>query len=469
VIDAAVQKASAGKSPGFSWGFATPLVMGASLNPINSSLVATALVPIALSLHVSVGRTAVLVAALYLASSIAQPTSGKLAEELGPRRVFSTGIVLVLIGGIIGASAQNLATLVAARVLVGIGTSAGYPAAIVLIRRRADSVGMDEPPGALLGALSIAGTVTTAVGPPLGGFLVAACGWRWTFLVNVPIAALTLILALAWLPTDSPIGRPRRARDLASRIDAVGIFGFSGAMSALLVFLLGLPSPRWVALGIAVVFALALARRELRVATPFIDVRMLCSNAALTRTYLRGALTLLGTYTVFYGFTQYLEAARGFSAQKAGLLILPMGALAAIVSLPVGRRNLVRGPLIAGAAASLVGSIGLFLMSVHSSIATIIFVTMLFGVAIGTTAVSNQTALYAQAPSAQIGTAAGLYRTFSYVGAIASSAITSIVFRSRVDDHGLKIVAIVLTAVSAVLLGMTLLDRRLIRPRLPTF
>ena len=63
----------------FSWRFTTPLFMGSALNPVNSSLIATALVPIAAAMHVSVGRIAVLVSALYLASSIAQPTAGKLS------------------------------------------------------------------------------------------------------------------------------------------------------------------------------------------------------------------------------------------------------------------------------------------------------------------------------------------------------------------------------------------------------
>lgn len=70
----------------FSRRFLAPLYMGSALNPVNSSLIATALVPIAAAVHIPVGRTAVLVSALYLASAIAQPTGGKLAEEFGPRR-----------------------------------------------------------------------------------------------------------------------------------------------------------------------------------------------------------------------------------------------------------------------------------------------------------------------------------------------------------------------------------------------
>jgi MFS family permease len=83
--------------------------------------------PIAVAMHVSVGRTAVLVSALYLASSIAQPTAGKLSEEFWPRRVFLSGILLVLVGGLAGGFAQDLTSLIVARVLIGVGTSTGTP------------------------------------------------------------------------------------------------------------------------------------------------------------------------------------------------------------------------------------------------------------------------------------------------------------------------------------------------------
>ena len=90
----------------FSWRFTTPLFIGSALNPVNSSLIATALVPIAAGVHVSIGQTAALVTALYLASAIAQPTAGKVAEVFGPRR-------LVLAGGLLGGFAQDLLTLLA--------------------------------------------------------------------------------------------------------------------------------------------------------------------------------------------------------------------------------------------------------------------------------------------------------------------------------------------------------------------
>jgi MFS family permease len=100
----------------FPWRFTAPLYVGSSLNPINSAIIATALVPIADGLHVSAGSTAVLVTSLYLASAIAQPTAGKLAEVIGPRRVFLAGILLVLLGGVVGGFGGNMASVGSERV-----------------------------------------------------------------------------------------------------------------------------------------------------------------------------------------------------------------------------------------------------------------------------------------------------------------------------------------------------------------
>jgi predicted MFS family arabinose efflux permease/nucleotide-binding universal stress UspA family protein len=457
---AAPQAADGGSNP-FRWQFVAPLLMGSALNPVNSSLIATALVPIAHAVNVSVGQTAILVSGLYLASAIAQPTAGKLAEEFGPRRVFVTGILLVLVGGLLGGFANNLTTLVVARVFIGIGTSTGYPSAMLIIRRRAEQAQMAEPPGGVLGGLQIAATVTAAVGLPIGGVLVDAWGWRTTFFINVPVTLIALVMAVTWLPRDARSEQSRSVREIGTRIDVVGFVAFGGTMSSLLVFLLSFPGPRWIALGLAVAFGLFLVFWELRASQPFIDVRLLASNLALTRTYLRFALTTLCVYTVLYGLTQWLEVARGFGSREAGLLLLPMSGLSALIVRPIAQRNLVRGPLVVGAVTCLFASLGVLVLTHGSPIYVVILVTLVFGITLGTTSIGNQTALYNQVDASEIGTAAGLLRTAAYLGSIGSSAIISIVFHSRVDDHGLHHIAIVMIAVSALAVLLTVTDRRL--------
>ncbi|WP_377273508.1 MFS transporter [Peterkaempfera sp. SMS 1(5)a] len=448
----------------FGWRLTTPLYVGSALNPINSSIIATALVPIATELNVAVGATAVLVSSLYLASAVAQPTAGKLAEVLGARRVFLSGILFVLLGGVVGGLGQNLAMLTVARVLIGIGTSAAFPCAMVLIRRRAQDARLDAPPGGVLGGIAIAGMATVAVGPPVGGLLVGAAGWRWAFLINIPVTATALLMAVSWLPKDPPLDREQSGwRQVADRIDLPGILGFVASMTALVVFLMGLPHLGWIALLLFVVAAVPTVWWELRRAAPFFDFRGLAANSALARTYLRQALTLLGVYSVMYGMTQWMEAAHGLSTVASGLLLLPMGAVSALLSRPLASRNLVRGPLITAAVTMVLGSIGIVLLTSHSPAIAIVLVSLVFGVTSAATTVGNQTALYLAAPPDQIGTTSGLFRTFGYLGTIISAVIGSIVFRDGVTDHGLHILGLVLAAAGAAVLLLTVLDRRLMR------
>ncbi|WP_052622236.1 MFS transporter, partial [Mycobacteroides abscessus] len=330
-----------------------PLFVGAALNPINSSLIATAIVPIAAAVGVSVGRCAALVSALYLASAIAQPTAGKLCEVFGARRVFLTGIGALIAGGLIGGLGGSLTVLTLARVFIGVGTSSAYPAAMLLVRGRAEQEGMDGPPGAVLGGLVITGTVTAAAGLPLGGVLIDAWGWRTTFLVNVPVGVVAAAITLVWIPPDKKALVRRTFRQVVSDIDVVGVVGFGGALAALMVFLVSLPQPRWGVLGAAVVMGSSLLWWELRARSPFIDVRMLTRHPGLRLTYLRFALTTLCMYAVLYGVTQWLQVGRRFSAMSTGMLLLPMTGLAALIAQPVAARNAVRIPLIVSAGSCL--------------------------------------------------------------------------------------------------------------------
>jgi MFS family permease len=443
----------------FSWRFTTPLFIGSALNPINSSLLATALVPIAHGIGIPIGQTAALVAALYLASAIAQPTAGKAAEVLGPRRVFLTGIVMVALGGVVGGFGQNLLMLLVSRVLIGLGTSCAYPTAMLLIRRRAQGAGMAQPPGGVLGGLMISGIATASLGLPIGGLLVGALNWRAVFFVNVPVAIIALLATVAWVepdrrPASGEEGRPP-ARQIASGIDLTGVLGFAVAMLALLVFLFQLPATHWWILMVSIAMWAGLAVGELRARTPFLDLRLLASNLGLTYAYLRFGLANLCIYVVLYGITQWIETVRGYSESASGLLLLPMTLVSGLIIAPISRRNLVRGPLVAAAVTCLLGSLGVLLLDSTAWIGIVVVLTVLFGLATGFAVAGNQTALYQAAPAEQLGTASGLLRTFGYVGSIAASAVTGVVFHHHVSDHGVHLIAWIMTAVSLALAALT--------------
>ena len=99
----------------FGWRFISPLLIGSSLNPVNSSMIATGLLGIGLDFHKSPGTTASLISVLYLCSAVMQPTMGKLATVFGARRIFLTGVTILLIAGIIGAAAPAFGFLLLPR------------------------------------------------------------------------------------------------------------------------------------------------------------------------------------------------------------------------------------------------------------------------------------------------------------------------------------------------------------------
>lgn len=440
--------------------FVLPLFLGGAMNPINSSVLATALVPIGHALHVSVGQTTVLVSVLYVASSIAQPTAGRLAEHFGPRRVLLVGAAIVFVGGIVGGSGNSLTALIIARILLGIGTSSGLPSAMVQIRRRACLAGIAPPPSWLFAGLSGTGELALVLGLPLGALLMSVAGWQAAFLLNLPLACLIFASGLWFLPSDPPRDR-MSARALVAELDVLGMAAFAAATVSFLLFLLGLPSLEWPLLGLSLISGVCLLTRELRAPTPFIDVRLLASNRPLTRTYARTAIMLFSTYVVLYGFTLWLQTAGGYSTSEAGLLVLPLAAVGAAAAIPVSRRRLSVTLLMTAPISALIGAIALFIVATTGSIIWILVVTVAFGVTEASVYVVNQRLIATQAPAARVGTAIGLFGTAVYSGAIVSSALTSVFFRHGVTASGLHDIATVLIGCSVLALVLTSRERGL--------
>jgi MFS family permease len=439
--------------------FVAPLYLGSSLNPINTTLLTTALVPIAHFMNISVAQVTILVTVLYLACTVAQPTAGKLSEVLGPRRVFLSGIIILFLGGLIGGFGQNLTMLIISRVLIGIGTSTAYPSSMMIIRQRAESGGLSEPPGSVLGSLQIAALITSIIGLPIGGALVQFVGWRMTFFINIPFALAAFIITILWIPQDIHADGAKSFAQVFSSIDGTGIIGFTGTMISLLIFLFSLPNFLWIPLALTVIFGAASILWELRVKRPFIDVRLLIKNMAITRTYIRFSALTLCSYAIMYGLTEWMQVAKGISSSNAGLLMLPMVIVSTVVALLLSRRNMVRGSLFIAAGFAIAASVCALFLSTASSVIFIVIITILFGVTMGSMIIGNQAAIYKLSTADQLGTASGLFRTAGYLGSIASTAIISIVFQKNVSDSGLNVISIIMLTVSVLALLLTVTDR----------
>ena len=445
----------------FSWRFTAPLLLGSALNPINSSMIATALVGIGTDLQAGPGQTVSLISVLYVCSAVAQPTMGKLSTLFGPRRIFLIGVCILFVAGIIGAAAPAFGYLLVSRALIGIGTSACYPTAMALVRQRADQHGIGVP-SRVLGNFSIASQVTVVVGLPLGGILAGTFGWRAIFAVNIPLALISIVLTLIGVAPDPSVRRPAGQR-LFTALDVIGIVLFAGAITALLVFLSDLLQPTWWPLALAVILVAALIGWESRAAQPLIDVRMLGRNLPLVRTYLRQILTYIASYSALYGVSQWLEQGRGLSASVVGVILIPLSLVSILVAAVISGRGWVRWPLVLSGGA-LVAAAGLMLVITDSSsIIVLLLLSVLFGVTSGTSSFGNQAMLYLQSPAEQMAVAAGLLRTATYLGAIFSASLIGLAFGSAATDEGLHTLAVVLAALGVVLVAVTVLDRRIPR------
>ncbi|GGL63466.1 MFS transporter [Streptomyces fumigatiscleroticus] len=440
---------------GFDRRLIAPMVLGSVLNPINSSMIAVALVPIGLALGAPPSETVWLVTALYLATAVGQPVIGRLVDMYGPRRLYLLGTGLVGIAGLLGALAPSLGALITARVLLGFGTSAAYPAAMQLTRGEAERTGRDSPAGVLT-ALAVAAQTVSVVGPALGGALIGVGGWRAVFTVNVPLSAACLVLGHLWLPRTAG-----RTGGRGRSVDAPGMALFAVMLIALMLFLTGPRAAHWYLPALSAVAAAGFAARELRVAEPFVDLRVLGGNGPLIVTYVRQFLGYTTSYGFLYGFTQWLEEGRGLSASAAGLVMLPLSACGLAVSALTGRREAARAKLVTGGLVQIAGCAALLLTGSGSPVRLLLAVGAVMGVPQGLIGLADQNALYRQAEPARIASAAGLLRTFMYLGALAASAANAAFFHHRADTPGLHDLALFMLAGSVLLLAFSLADRSL--------
>ncbi|MFJ4655538.1 MFS transporter [Nocardia sp. NPDC088792] len=445
------------RSEGFDRRLMTPMILSSVLNPVNSSIIAVSLVPIGIAFGAPASETAWLVSALYLATAIGQPVVGRLIDIFGPRKLYLAGAALTGIAGVIGMIAPALWVLVIARIILGFGTCAGYPAAMYLIRSESERTGKDSPAGVLT-ALAVAGQTIVVIGPTLGGLLIHLGGWRATFAVNIPLALACLIIGSRRLPKTAVPQGPKTAG-----LDLPGIGLFAATLITLLLFLMNPQVSHWYLPVIMIAAAAALVWRELHTNEPFLDVRLLGGNLPLLATYVRALLTSLVGYCFLYGFTQWLEQGRGLSAAGAGMILLPMSITAIGISALTGRRKEIRGKLLVGGAAQVLAAA--VLLTMHSAVGLwlLLAAALIMGIPQGLNSLANQNAVYYQADPARIGSSAGLLRTFIYLGAIGAAAASGTFLSRDTGAAGLHALAWFMLAAAALFLLLALVDRSLAR------
>ncbi|MGW0133612.1 MFS transporter [Streptomyces sp. NPDC003299] len=308
-------------------------------------------------------------------------SSGALADRLGRRRVFRSGLLVFGAASLLCAAAPSVGVLVAARAVQGVGASMLSPVALAIVvsampdpRERARAIGV----WAAVFGLSM------AVGPVTGGALVGAFGWRSVFWINAPVIAAALLLTALFVPESRAAGRPRRL-DLPGQ-----------ALLALLVAVvvglliegphIGRLSPTALAgYAVAAAAALAFVRIESRRPEPLMDL------ALFRRPAFAGAV--LGAVAVFVALnvtlllnTLYLQHGRGWTPLHAGAVTLPM-ALGAIVCAPwsgaLAGRVGPRPPLTAAGVFLTAGGLCLVSLDRHTPVMLLLSAYLLIGMGFG--------------------------------------------------------------------------------------
>lgn len=406
--------------------------------------------------------------------------AGRAGDILGRGPLFIAGVVLFTLSSVAGGLATDPMALNISRFVQGLGSGLLNPQAVGMIQQYFRG----PERGRAYGALGSVIGVSVAIGPVLGGLIIElageAQGWRWTFLVNVPVGVLAIVLALRWFPR--PMRTPRSpgvgARSTVRDLDPVGAVLLGLAVLALLLPFVerGMGTRGWLLvpggallLGLWTWWEHAYRRRG---HAPMVDLALFRIRSFSTGTLIAG-LYFMGVTSVWVLVALYVQNGLGRSALEAGLVGMPAAVISAFTSNWSGRRvtRLGRKIVVAGICSAVVGlglSIGVVQL-VDAGVASVwwMLLTLAFiGAAQGLVITPNQTLTLNKVPLAYSGSAGGVLQTAQRIGtAMGLAVITAVAFSMLGADGDGWTVAITAgfattTAVLLVTLVVALLDLR---------
>jgi EmrB/QacA subfamily drug resistance transporter len=395
---------------------------------LDNTIVYVALPSIQRELHASVSGLQWVVDAFILVLATFLVLAGSVGDRLGRRRTFQTGLAIFTVGSLLCSLAPSLGWLVAFRVMQAIGGSMLNPVAMSIIvntftdrAERARAIGIW---GAAIG-------VSLALGPVLGGLLIASVGWRGIFWVNIPVGVAAIVLTAIFVP-ESMAPRPRRP-DPAGQVLVIVI------LASLVYGIIEGPRLGWSSAEIIGCFALfaaalgALLWYEPRRDEPLLDLRFFRSAPFSGATLIGiGAFAALGGFLFLN--TLYLQDARGYTALHAGLLTLPLAAVTVFFSPLSGRIIGRRGPrlplLAAGVCLTAAGAM-LTSLTAGTPVGWLLASYVIFGIGFGLVNPTITNTAVSGMPRTQAGVAAAIASTSKQVGqslgvAVVGSALTSV-------------------------------------------
>ncbi|MEZ5218054.1 MAG: DHA2 family efflux MFS transporter permease subunit [Ilumatobacteraceae bacterium] len=366
------------------------------------------------------------VTAYLIAVGATQLTSGWAGDRFGRRRCFIVALALFTVASALCAVAPSLEILVLFRILQGVGGGLLMPIAMAMVYE------LFEPSerGRALGYFGIAVMAAPAIGPVLGGTVVSSIGWRWLFLINVPIGLIGTPIAIRLLRDTGY----REARPFDST-------GFVTAGLGLVAILIGLQQGGawgWTSLrivllllgGVALIVLFTL--HSLGHPAPLVDMRLF-ANPVFTLAMLASSLLTIGQYCRLIYIPLELGTTRGIDELKIGFVMLP-AALGVAATMPLGGRLTdrigARLPVALGAAVLFVSYLPLANLGPDTQLRWISLALLGGGLGAGLAVMSPNIVAMNAVPAPSVGQASGLSQVTRQVSAGFGTAILASVYTS---------------------------------------
>jgi EmrB/QacA subfamily drug resistance transporter len=400
---------------------AAVVVCGAVMTILDSTIVNVAIERLGLVFDARLSTIQWVSTAYLLAITAVIPLAGWAVDRFGTRRVFMAAIGAFAGGSLLCGLAWSARSLIAFRVLQGLGGGMLMPVGMTILAHAAGA----ERMGRVMALVGVPMLLAPALGPVLGGALLDAGSWRLIFLINLPIALLALLLSARILPRSSVRSD--------TRLDALGLALLAPGLAGIIA---GLTSPLWFIGGFLLITAFVLHAR--RTEHALIDVRIFRDRivAAATATTLLFAASFFGSLLLL---ALYYQLARELTALDTGLAIAAQG-VGAMLTMPVAGKLTDRiGPgtvVRTGVALVLLGTVPFAFVGDGVPDWLLICGLFLRGAGMGAALMPAMAAAYSALPEAAVARAASAMEIVQRAGATVGIALLAVVLQRALNASG---------------------------------
>jgi EmrB/QacA subfamily drug resistance transporter len=396
-------------------------VLAGFLIPFDGSAVNIALPVMAAEFNLDAITLTWITTAYLLASAVFLVPFGKIADIYGRKRVFLYGIAIFTVASLVMTIVPSPELLVAVRVVQGFGGAMIFGTALAILT----AVFPPGERGRAMGIYIMAVYLGLTMGPFLGGILTQYFGWRSIFLVNIPLGVITCLLILWKLEGEW-------AECIGEKFDLKGSVLYAASLIVLIFGLSLVPDPAsYVLIVTGCMIGIIFALFELRVPVPVLDIRLITENRVFAFSNLAALISYCATYAVTFLLSLDLQITRGLSPEQAGIILIVLPAVQALLSPVAGRLSDRKDSQVIasiGIGLTAVGLFPLIFISESTPVWYLIACLIILGAGFGLFSSPNINAIMSSVDKRYLGVASGMNGTMRLVGQIFSMGIVMMLF-----------------------------------------